>query len=332
MAKIVIWKNMKESDWRNGELAEKTILETELRHCLADSHKSPVTDVNAGEIICSDCGIVLEERAVDRNNDSKTFTKEDYLNTARNGPPTKISISDMSSSSIISKKNFDAVGKKMHSNNIRHFSRMRFWDSRSKSNNKEQNLVKAFTVLDAYSNKLNMPENAKEHAAYIYRKAVDKKIIRGNSIPSMMAASVYASCKQLGIPRSVDEISKITNINRKKLLRSYKRLVKKLEIKVDSTGINYVSKISSSLSVSEKTSRLANKILHDAKQEKIHVGKNPIGVTAASIYLSAINHGEHVPIARIARKTNISTVTIRKIIKMLRPFAAKYIKSIDIGA
>lgn len=322
---------MKESDWKNGELAEKTILETDLGDCSTDMHKSPITDVNAGEIICSDCGIVLEERAVDRNNDSKTFTTEDYLNTARNGPPTKISTSDMSKSSIIPKRNFDAGGNKMHSNNIIHFSRMRFWDSRSKSSNKEQNLVKAFTVLDAYASKLNMPENAKEHAAYIYRKAVDKKIIRGNSIPSMMAASVFASCKQLGIPRSVDETSKITDINRKKLLRTYKRLVKKLDLKVDSSDMNYIYKISSLLSVSEKTSRLANKILHDAKQEKIHVGKNPIGVTAASIYLSAINHDEHIPIASIAKKTNISTVTIRKISKILRPFAAKYIKSIDLG-
>lgn len=322
---------MKENDWKNGELAGKTILKTDLGNCSINSHKSPITDVNAGEIICSDCGIVLEERAVDRNNDSKTFTPEDYLNTARNGPPTKISISDMSKSSIIPRKKFDAVGKKIHSNNIRHFSRMRFWDSRSKSSNKEQNLVKAFTILDAYSSKLNMPENAKEHAAYIYRKAVDRKIIRGNSITSMMAASVFTSCKQLGIPRSVNEISKIANINRKKLLRSYKRLVKKLELKVDSSEINYISKVSSLLSVSEKTSRLANKILHDAKQEKIHVGKNPIGITAASIYLSAIHHDEHIPIAKIAKKTNISTVTIRKISKILRPFAAKYIKSIDIG-
>lgn len=323
---------MKESDWKNGELVEKTILKMNLKYCSTDSHKSPITDVDAGEIVCGDCGIVLEEKSTYRNNESKTFTKEDYLNTARNGPPRKISTSDMSKSSIISKKNFDAVGKKMHSSNIRHFSRMRFWDSRSKSSNKEQNLVKAFTVLDAYASKANMPDNAKEHAAYIYRKAVDKQIIRGNSIQSMMAASVYASCKQLGIPRSVDEVSKIANINRKKLLRSYKRLVKKLELKVDSSEINYVSKVSSLLSVSEKTSRLANKILYDAKQEKIHVGKNPIGVTAASVYLSAINHDEYIPIARIARKTNISTVTIRKIIKMLRPFAAKYIKSIDLGA
>jgi len=62
----------------------------------------------------------------------------------------------------------------------------------------------------------------------------------------------------------------------------------------------------------------------------MHVGKNPIGIAGASIYLSAINHNEHVPMAKISRKIDISVVTIRKISKLLKPFASKYIKSIDV--
>ncbi|KFM20392.1 Transcription initiation factor IIB protein [Marine Group I thaumarchaeote SCGC AAA799-P11] len=296
-----------------------------------DNHTSPITDTTTGEICCSDCGIVIKEKTVEQTNGLSTFSNEDFLKNARNGPPSKIAMSNMSKSSIISKKNVDAVGKRIVANNKAHFSRMRLWDSRSKNSNKERNLMRAFTVLDAHASKLSMPENAKEHAAYIYRKAVSKDIIRGSSIPSMMAASVFAACKQLGIPRSMNDTAKVANMSKKKLSRTYKRLVKNLELKVSSFEADYVSKISNSLSVSEKTARLAGKIIHDLKKEHLHVGKNPIGITAASLYLSAINYDEHVPIEKISKKTNISTVTIRKMIKLLRPFAAKYLKSIDLS-
>lgn len=303
-----------------------------LEHCFSDKHISPITDVNAGEIFCSYCGIVLFEKLVDRSNESNMLMNDNYIDKTQNGPPSKIAISDMSKSSIISKRNFDARGNKLLAKNKIHFSRLRFWDSRSKRNNKEKNQVRAFTILDAYASKLNIPENAREQAAYIYREAMKKNIIRGSSISSMVAASIYAACKQLDIPRSVDEVSEIANMKRKLLSKTYRRLVKNLELKIISLEIDYISKIASSVAVSEKTSRLAHKIIDDFKKDRIHVGKNPIGIAGASIYLSAINHNEHVPMAKISKKTNISIVTIRKISKLLKPFAAKYIKSIDLGA
>lgn len=303
-----------------------------LECCHSNNHTSPVTDTTTGEICCSDCGIVLKEKTAEQTNGLRAFTNEDFLNNTVNGPPSKMAMSNMSKSSIISKKNVDAIGKRIVSNNKAHFSRMRLWDSRSKNSSKERNLIRAFTVLDAYASKLSMPENAKEHAAYIYRKAVNNNIVRGSSIPSMMAASVFAACKQLGIPRSMDDTSKVANISKKRLSKTYKRLVQNLDLDVNHFEIDYVSKISNSLSVSEKSARLAGKIINDLKKEHLHVGKNPIGITSASLYLSAINYDEHVSIEKISKKTNISTVTIRKMVKLLRPFAAKYLKSIDLGA
>ena len=301
-----------------------------LEYCFKNKHTSPVTDVNTGEICCSDCGEVIAEKTIDRSNGLPVHTKEDYMNRTQNGPPTKISTSDMSKTTTISKKNQDSMGNRLHNDTRRQFSRLRVWDSRSKTDKNERNLVKAFTILDAYSSKLGIPENAKEHAAYIYRKAVENNLIRGSSIPSMVAGSVYVTCKQLGIPRSADETTKVCNISRRKLSGAYKRLVKNLELKIDPTETDYISQVANSLSVSEKTKRLAIKILDDVKKEKIHVGKRPLGIAAAAIYLSAINYDEHKSITKISTVTNISTVTIRKIIKLVKPFAAKYIDSIDI--
>ena len=302
-----------------------------LDYCFQNKHTSPITDVVTGEICCSDCGAVIVEKTIDRSNGLMAHTKEDYLNKTQNGPPTKISTSDMSKTTTISTNNRDSTGNRLHSETKRHFSRLRIWDSRSKIDKSERNLSKAFTILDAYADKLGIPENAKEHAAYIYRKALENNLIRGSSIPTMVAGSVYVTCKQLGIPRSADETIRVCNISKRKLAKAYKRLVKNLELKIDPSETDYVSQVANSLSVSEKTKRLAIKIIDDVKKEKAHVGKRPLGITAAAIYLSAINYDEHRSISKISQITKISTVTIRKITKLIKPFAAKYIESIDVG-
>ena len=212
------------------------------------------------------------------------------------------------------------------------FSRLRKWDYRTKNNSKKRSLTQAFIILDSVSNKMGLPENAKEHTAYIYRKASDNGIIKGNSIESMLSASAYAACKQLGIPRSLEETVKATNTDRKTLSRTYRRLVQKLDLDVGSQKIDYVSKIANLVNVSERIKRTSSKILRDAKEDNIHVGKNPLGLAAAAVYLSAIGSGRNISMATFSRKSHISTVTIRKIVRLLRPFASKYIESIDVSS
>lgn len=289
-----------------------------------------VTDEDTGEVFCSSCGEVLKERLVDMSSDARTYSKEQYLSKTRTGTPSKISMFDMGNSTTINKHDRDSTGRFIPSKNKMHFSRLRLWDSRSKKKHKERNLTDAFTMLDAMAVKLNLPENAKERAAYMYRKAVERNIIRGNSINSMVSATVYVACKQLGIPRSIDEIATTANIKRKTLSRTIRRIIQKLEIDTTTAKINYIPKVANSVELSERSVRLSNKIIEDAKKEKLHVGKNPIGLSVASVYLSAIGCGECVSMAKLSKKHNISTVTIRKLVKMLRPFAAKYIDSIEI--
>ena len=291
-----------------------------------------VTDVTTGEIFCSTCGVVLREKTVDTAYDSRTFSLEEYFANTRNGMPSKISMFDMGNSSMIGNRDVDASGRQLSYKNRSHFLRLRLWDSRSKKKSKERGLLQAFTVLDSIANKLSLPENSKEHIARIYRKASGKNIVRGNSIRSMMAATVYASCKQLGIPRSLDEVSQAANIRRKTLSRTYRRIVRKLDLDVVSTQVDYVSKVANSVRINEKTRRTSDKILSDAKKNNVHVGKNPIGLAAASVYLSAIGTNQNISMAAISKKTSISTVTIRKLANLLRPFAAKYIRTIEVSS
>ena len=295
--------------------------------CTGKNNSILVTDDLKGEIFCGRCGVILKDKIVDRTNELKLFSKEEFFTKTRTGAPLKDSMFDKGLSSVIG-TNKDSSGKEISPASKFHFSRLRVWDSRSKKTSKEKSLDKAFTILDSIITKLSLPENVREHSAQIFRKASKNNIIQGNSVNSTIAATVYASCKELGIPRSLYEIAKTVNISRKTLSHTYKRLFWKLNLDVYSQKVDYVSKVANSVGADEKTKRLSSQILEDAKKEKIHVGKNPIGLAAGAVYLSGIGTGKNISMRKIARKSNISIVTIRKITQMLRPFGAKYIETI----
>lgn len=304
------------------------MIDETFHNCKHEKNNQVITDSFNGEVLCGGCGIVLMDKIPDNSENTSYNSPDEYLTKKRTGPSFKISRTNQGTSSLIAKKNIDASGNSLSFKNKAHFSRLRIWDSRSRSNSKERNLIQAFTLLDSIANKLGLPDNAKEQAASIYRKASENNIIRGNSAATMISASTYASCRQLGIPRSLDDISQSANIQRRQLSRTYRHLIRKLNLEIDSSNVDFVSKVANLVYVDEKTKRISTKIINDLKKEDLHVGRNPVGLAAGAVYLSAIGSGNNVSLAQISKKTKISTVTIRKVVNLLRPFAANYIKTI----
>ena len=67
---------------------------------------------------------------------------------------------------------------------------------------------------------MSMPRNVRETAAMIYRKAVNKNLIRGRSIEGVVAASLYGACRQCGVPRTLDEIGASSRVGRKEIFEA----------------------------------------------------------------------------------------------------------------
>ena len=58
-----------------------------------------------------------------------------------------------------------------------------------------------------------------EKAAYIYRKALDKGLVRGRSISALMASALYAACRDTETPRNLKDVEIAANIKRKDIAR-----------------------------------------------------------------------------------------------------------------
>jgi len=193
-------------------------------------------------------------------------------------------------------------------------------DSRSRlKGTADRNLLHALSELLKMKEKLSLSEAIAEKAAYIYRKALEKKLIRGRSITALVAAAIYAACRESGTPRTIKEVSSEINIRRRDLSVSYRLLLRELDLKmpvVDS--IQCIAPIASKVDLSEKTKRYAIKILKKAEESQSSAGKDPMGLAASSLYLASLKTGEKISQKQVAVASGVTEVTIRNRCKGLR--------------
>ncbi|MFB5628982.1 MAG: transcription initiation factor IIB family protein, partial [Nitrosarchaeum sp.] len=200
--------------------------------CLRCWKGSLITDFETGEIFCSNCGFVLSEHVEDSGPEWGSFF-DDNINKVRTGPNTSLAKHDQGLSTIIGSINKDASGKPFSVLMKKTLKRLRAWDSRSQVNTPvDRNLIQAFSELNKLKDKLTISNIVIERAAYIYRKAVENKLVRGRSIPAMIASALYAACRDTETPRTLKDISDAGNIKKKDIARCYRLLYQELDLKM----------------------------------------------------------------------------------------------------
>jgi transcription initiation factor TFIIB len=289
------------------------------QRCLRCGKTELITDTETGEIFCGGCGFVVSERIENPGPERRSFS-DDRINRERTGSGTSLAIHDKGLSTIISPTNKDATGKPLSNSMKITLKRLRIWDNRSQVHEPiDLNFRRAFSELSRLQDKLSLPDSVLEQAAYIYRKALDKKLVRGRSISSMIGSALYAACREVETPRTLKEVAETLNIKKGDLAHCYRLLVKELDLKmpvVDS--VQNVARIASKIGLSEKTKRYAIEILRKAEENKTSSGKNPMGLAAAALYLSCVKNGEKKSQLDLAGAANITEVTIRNRCKGLR--------------
>ena len=291
--------------------------------CVRCGKNSLLTDDVTGEQFCSKCGYVISEKSQDEGAEWRSFRKEGGTDPTRTGAPTSLTIHDRGLATIINPFNKDASGKPLSSSMKSTIERLRTWDSRSHVNStSDRNLREALSELNRLKDKITISPNVMEKAAYIYRKGLEKKLVRGRSISGMIAASLYSACRDAETPRTLKDIADAANVKRKDIARCYRLLYRELNLKmpvIDS--IQCISRISSKLELSERTKRYAIKILQKAQENEESAGKSPMGLAATALYLSCVQNGVSITQRDLAEASGVTEVTIRNRYKGL-----KYIK------
>ncbi len=271
-----------------------------------------IVDSEMGEYVCGRCGLVIEENMPSQEAEWRAFTPQERDARARAGTPTDFSHYDKGLSTIIRVEK-DAFGRPLSPKVKQQMWRLRRWQTRSKVHaSQSRNLMLAMSELQRLSDILNMPSSVHDMAAIIYRKALNEGLVRGRSIGGIVAGALYAAVRFTKVPRTLKEIAEASQRSQKEIARSYSVIVRNLEMKMPiDDPTDYITKVAAKAKVSSDVEGLALNLIGEAKKKYATTGKDPSGLAAAILYLSARMLKEKVTQARLAKAANVTEVTVR---------------------
>jgi len=272
-----------------------------------------VSDEQRGETVCEDCGLVVEEDDIDRGPEWRAFDAAEKDSKSRVGAPTTKMMHDKGLSTNIGWQDKDAYGNSLSSKQRQKMQRLRTWNERFRTrNSKERNLKQALGEIDRMASSLGLPDEVRETASVIYRRALDEDLLPGRSIEGVATASLYAAARQMNNPRSIDEVASVSRIDPMEFKRTYRYIVRELSLEVQPADpASYVPRFVSDLEVSEEVERRARELLRQGQDAGVTSGKSPVGLAAAAIYAAALLTNEKVTQSEVSDVSDVSEVTIR---------------------
>ncbi len=267
-----------------------------------------------GEIICKDCGLVVEDKMIDFTQEWRDFDSEEGDRRRRSGAPMTYTQYDQGLGTEVGiKSDLRNLNKKERNK----FFRLRKWQYRI-STAIERNLKLALAELKRVASYLKLPKSVEEEAARIYTLAVQRGLVRGRSMESVVAGALYAACRRHEVPRTLDELSEASGIEKKEIGRTYRFVTRELGIKImPSNPSDYIARFASALKLSPETQSKAVEILDMAQDAELTSGRGPTGIAAASLYVSSLMHGEKRTQREVADVAGVTEVTIRNRYKEL---------------
>ncbi|MFP4590258.1 MAG: transcription initiation factor IIB [Halobacteriales archaeon] len=272
-----------------------------------------VTVTDRGETVCGECGLVLEDDIVDRGPEWRAFNPQEKQEKSRVGAPTTNTMHDKGLSTNIDWRDRDAYGNALSNRQRQRMQRLRTWNERFRTrDSKERNLKQALGEIDRMSSALGLPKNVRETASVIYRRALDDGLLPGRSIEGVSTACVYAAARQAEMPRSLDEITDVSRVDKSEIARTYRYVARELKLEVKPADPEqYVPRFASGLGLSEEAEQRARALLRNAKAKGVHSGKSPVGLAAAAVYAAALLTNEKTTQSAVSEVADISEVTIR---------------------
>jgi len=279
-----------------------------------------VDDMQNGEIICSGCGVVVADQIADFGPETISSNLEDKMKLARATGQTTYSQHDLGITTEISISAKDYSGKTINHEVANQMHNLRKWQQRIRvSSPRERRLANVLAKMGETCDGLSLSKNVLETASMIYRNLDGHVDVKGKSVVSITAATIYMACKQCAVVRSLEEIcrgicpAKDVKSKTKLAARYYRTMVMEMGqftapvVTMD----KYISKIANMTQTEVRVERLALEIAEKTKDSSISDGKAPNGIAAAYLYVASVLLGQNVLQRDVSSVAGVTEVTIR---------------------
>lgn len=291
----------------------------EIQNC-PECKSNLVDDIQNGEIICSGCGVVVADQIADYGPETKSSNLEDKMRLARATGQTTYSQHDLGITTEISISSKDFSGKAINYEVVNQMHNLRKWQQRVRvSTPRERRLANVLTKIGEACDSLSLSKNVLETASMIYRNLDGHIDVKGKSVASISAATIYMACKQCDVVRSLEEIirglcaAKDVKSKTKLAARYYRTMVMEMGSVTAPvvTMDKYISKIANMTQTEVRVERLALEIADKTKNNTLADGKAPNGIAAAYLYVASVLLGQNVLQRDVSSIAGVTEVTIR---------------------
>jgi transcription initiation factor TFIIB len=292
----------------------------EIEKSCPECESTLVDDTQNGERFCSACGVIVAEQMADYGPETKSSSLEEKMKLARATGQTTYSQHDLGITTEIAIGTKDFSGKSINSQVANQMHNLRKWQQRVRvSTPRERRLSIVLAKIGETCKTLALSKNVLETASMIYRNLDGKVEVKGKSVVSISAATIYMACKQCAVVRSLDEICrglcnpKDLKAKTKLAARYYRTMVMELGNSTAPvvTMDKYISKIANLTGTDVRVERLALEIFEKTKDRNLADGKAPNGIAAAYLYVASILLGQNVLQRDVSSVAGVTEVTIR---------------------
>ncbi len=258
------------------------------------------------ETVCGDCGLVVDEHAIDPGPEWRSF-EDDDTNPERTGAPLTRARHDRGLSTEIGRSDSDSGRRR------RRMARLRRQHKRTQIRTKaERNRVYAFTEIRRLVSQLDLPEHVRDRSCVLFESAQDEGLLQGRSIEGFAAAAVYATCRTASVSRTVPEVVEAAKSTRDELDVAYDALNRELGLPTGPIHPReYIARFASRLDLPAGVERRAQALAEEARERGLDNGRNPSGVAAACLYTAAKRADHPLTQRAAAEAADVTPVTLR---------------------
>ena len=287
-----------------------------------------VEDHRAGDLICSECGLVVGDRIVDVGSEWRTFSNDkDAKDMSRVGAVEDPTMEGMDLSTSIGRATgsagFDEAGNPLYRN-------------RSLESAAEKAKRKANREIKEMAERLSADQSIISSAQHIFHTVHKNKLIKGRSNNAIIAACLFIACRQQSVPRTFKEISGVTNSTTtiKDIGRCYKIIRKALvSTNTNASGISsattsdLIDRFCSKLNLPKEVKKLADYIVNKINDIPNLTSRSPNSLAAAAIFMACdlTGNSQLRTAEEIGRICGAAENTIKQTIKHMQPVQDKLI-------
>lgn len=262
------------------------------KYCLAEN--CIITNYSSGEIVCTNCGIVHEERIIDEEYESRNFIDENGQNKSRIGAPINIHYEDKLSTGLVLKNKKD---------NYLTIKREKISPIR-----------KVFSRAEELGAKLQIKSIIIELSKDTLHKLLKANVLRKKLLDHIIIIVFFTKFLQEGIERSLSDMRCILGLNKDEMKRAYTLIsqhlteksnpLKQLKLNLDL----FVTK----MKIDNEDKILIDQIAENVVQNNILSELSSATLAATVIYLySKLFKKDNVTLLTIQTMTNIKKDQIK---------------------